>query len=95
MCTPLFMGGSLVAFHTNLGAYIRSQHTPAVKRRPRLSLNIFISKYKTPTMISKKEKIRVVGNTIDQLIPKHKFLISIPAKKKKLNSFIIGTFRHD
>lgn len=46
-------------------------------------------------MISKKEKIRVVGNTIDQLIPKHKFLISIPAKKKKLNSFIIGTFRHD
>ena len=37
---------------------------------------------KPPTMISKKEKIRVVGNTIDQLIPKHKFLISSPAKKK-------------
>ena len=35
-------------------------------------------------MISKKEKTRVVGNTIDQPIPKHKFLISIPAKKKKL-----------
>ena len=50
---------------------------------------------KPPTMISKKEKTRVVGNTIDQPIPKHKFLISIPAKKKKLNSFIIGTFRHD
>ena len=51
---------------------------------------------KLPTMIFKKEKkTRVVGNTIDQLIPKHKFLISIPAKKKKLNSFIIGTFRHD
>ena len=34
-------------------------------------------------MISKKEKIRVVGNTIDQLIPKHKFLISSPAQKRK------------
>ena len=38
-------------------------------------------------MISKKEKIRVVGNTIDQLIPKHKFLISSPAKKEKIKQF--------
>ena len=28
-----------------------------------------------------KRKIRLVGNTIDQPIPKHKLLISIPAKK--------------
>ena len=78
------MRGSLVAFHTNQGAYTRSQHTPAVERRPRLSLNIFISKYETPTMISKKKEIiRVAGNTIDQLIPKHKFLISSPAQKRK------------
>ena len=75
------MRGSLVAFHTNQGAYFRSQHTPAVERRPRLSLNIFISKYETPHNDFQKRKIRLVGNTIDQPIPKHKLLISIPVKK--------------
>ena len=29
-CTPLSMRGSLVAFHTNLGAYICSQHRHAL-----------------------------------------------------------------
>ena len=75
------MRGSLVAFHTNQGAHICAQDTPAVERRPRLSLNIFISKYETPHNDFQKRKTRFVGNTIDQPIPKHKFLISIPAKK--------------
>ena len=55
-CTPLSMRGSLVAFHTNLGAYICSQHTPAVERQPRLSLNIFISKYEIPHNDFQKRK---------------------------------------
>ena len=77
MCTS-FMRGNLVAFHNN---HICDQHTPAAERTTKIFSKYFHLKIWNPHNDFQKRKIRLVGNTIDQPIPKHKLLISIPAKK--------------
>ena len=61
---PLFTRGNSVAFHTNQGAHICSQHRPAVENnRDFLQIFFYLKIWRFPTKISKKEKIHNLGVT--------------------------------